>query len=297
METRVYNFSAGPATLPVSVLEEAQRDLVCFPGLGMSVLEISHRSKKSKEILEETTANIRKLLGLPDNYHVLYLQGGASLQFAMTAYNFLPKAASADYVVTGSWGKKAIAEAKKLGQARLAWSGEADSYSRIPNQEELDLDPKAAYVHMTSNETIQGVQFPTTPDTGNVPLICDASSDFLSRPLDVEKYALIYAGAQKNAGPAGVTMVLLRDDLLPRIPGELPTMLNYQTHVDAGSLFNTPPVFAIFMVMLVTRWLLKDIGGLEKMAAINSEKAQLLYDAIDQSQGFYQGVAHSESRS
>jgi phosphoserine aminotransferase len=298
MQPRVYNFSAGPATLPVSVLQEAQRHLLALPGAGMSVLEISHRSKWVDEIIETTEATLRRLLNLPDHYRVLFLQGGASLQFSMVAMNFLRGAGkSADYILTGSWSEKALQEAQREGAARVAWSGKAEGYARVPRQTELNLDPTAAYVHFTANETIQGVEFQIEPEAGDAPLICDASSDFLSRPMSVDRYGLIYAGAQKNAGPAGLTIVIVRDDLLERVPANLHTMLDYRLQAKNKSLYNTPPVFAIYITMLVTRWLLEDIGGLEKMAAINRQKARLLYEAIDLSGGFYRGHARSDSRS
>lgn len=296
MANRVWNFSPGPAVLPLPVLEEAQRDLLALPGVGMSVLEISHRSKWFDQILQEAEANLRKLLKIPDHYQVLFLQGGATLQFSMVPINFL-RGKSADYILTGSWGEKALKEAQREGRVRLAWSGKDENYVRVPRQDELDLDPNAAYVHFTSNETIQGVEFQTEPETAGVPLICDASSDFLSRPIPIEKYALLYAGAQKNAGPAGVTIVIIRSEMLERVPENLPAMLDYRLHAQNQSVYNTPPVFAIYFVMLVTRWLLNEIGGLEKMAEINRRKAQLLYEAIDRSGGFYRGHAHPESRS
>ncbi len=296
MVHRVWNFSAGPGMLPLPVLEEAQRDLLALPDVGMSVLEISHRSEWYEAINHETEQNLRQLLGIPEHYSVLFLQGGASLQFTMVPRNLLG-GRSADYIITGSWGEKAYKEAVKLGSARIAWNGKAENFTRIPRPDELELDPNSAYVHFTSNETIQGVQFPTEPAIGSTPLVCDASSDFLSRPLPIERYALIYAGAQKNAGPAGVTIVIIRNDLLERIPSNLPTMLDYRTHVEHKSLYNTPPVFAVYMVMLVTRWLRDAIGGLAKMEQINRQKAQLIYEVIDRSEGFYRGHAHPEYRS
>jgi phosphoserine aminotransferase len=298
MENRVYNFAAGPATLPLPVLEEAQRHLLALPGVGISVLEISHRSKWFDEALETAEANLRRLLNVPDNYKILFLQGGASLQFSMVAINFLRGTGlSADYIVTGSWGEKAAQEARREGSARVAWHGQADNHSRVPHQAELDLDPRAAYVHFTSNETIQGVEFPSEPDAGDVPLICDSSSDFLSRPIPVERYALIYAGAQKNAGPAGLTIVIIRDDMIERVPDNIHAMLDYRLQAKNKSVYNTPTVFAIYINKLVTQWLLDDIGGLEKMAEVNRQKAQRLYDVIDRSDGFYRGHAHSDSRS
>jgi phosphoserine aminotransferase len=298
MEKRVYNFAPGPAVLPLPALEEAQRDLLALPSAGISVLEISHRSKAFEKILGQAEENLRKLLSIPDNYRVIFLQGGALLQFAMTAMNLLRGTGkAADYIVTGTWAKKAMQEAGTQGETRVAWNGESTKFTRVPRQDELKLSPDAAYVHMTSNETIQGVQFPTEPDAGSAPLLCDASSDFLCRPLDIRKYGLLYACAQKNAGPAGVTIVIIRDDLLERTPKGLPSLLDYKVMSENKSLLNTPPTFAIYMVKLVTDWLLRDIGGLEKMHEINRQKAKMLYDAVDQSGGFYRPHADVGSRS
>lgn len=293
---RVWNFSAGPGVLPVSVLEEAQRNLLALPGAGMSVLEMSHRSKWFDSILEETESNLRTLLNIPRHYRVLFLQGGASMQFSMVPMNFL-RGGSADYLLTGSWGEKAIKEAKREGAVRVVWDGTEDNFSRMPKPHELDLDPNARYVYFTSNETIQGIEFHREPEAGSVPLICDSSSDFMSRPMDVEKYALIFAGAQKNAGPAGVTLVIIRDDMLERVPEGMHSMLDYRLQAKNNSVYNTPPTFSIYIVMLVTRWLINEVGGLAKMAEINRQKANLLYEAIDKSSGFYRGHAHIDSRS
>jgi phosphoserine aminotransferase len=295
MTERIHNFSAGPAVLPVSVLEEAQRDMLSLPGVGMSVMEISHRSKTFDEIFERAESGLRKLLGVPDNYHVLFLQGGASLQFSMIPMNFLPAEGSADYVVTGSWGKKALKEAKRAGAVNVAATMADGGFTRVPGNEELKLDPKAAYVHITTNETIEGVEWKQEPEVGDVPLIADASSDILSHPIPVDKYALIYAGAQKNMGPSGVTLVIVRDDLLKRIPDGLHTMLDYRTHVENKSLYNTPNTWGIYILSLVCKWLL-DKGGLEAMHRENQEKADLLYNAID-STDFYRGHADPDSRS
>lgn len=295
MTERIYNFSAGPAVLPMAVLEEAQRDLLSLPGVGMSVLEISHRSKTFDDIIQGAEADLRKLLKISDNYHVLFLQGGASLQFSMVPMNLLPKGGKADYVVTGSWSKAAVKEAKKVGQVNIAATTEGDNFNRIPQQSELKLDPEASYVHFTSNNTIFGTEFHYDPEVGSVPLVCDTSSDMLSRPINVDKYALIYAGAQKNMGPAGVTLVIMRKDLVKEPPADMATMLAYKTHADTNSLYNTPPVFAIYIVRLVCKWLL-GLGGLEGMQKINQEKAKILYDAIDSSD-FYRGHAKSDSRS
>jgi phosphoserine aminotransferase len=298
---RVYNFSPGPAALPRSVLEAAQRDLLDIEGVGVGALEISHRSPWFTDVIAEAEANLRDLLHIPPNYRVVFCQGGATLQFSMLAMNFLRGTGkTADYVLTGSWGDKAVKEAQKEGTVREAWSGRADGFRRVPGDQELrsSLSPQAAFVHVTANETIQGVEFLTTPAVPQgVDLFCDMSSDFLSRPVDVARYGLIYAGAQKNAGPAGVTVAIIRDDLLRRIPDGLPVMLDYRTYAEHGSLYNTPPVFSILVLMLVTRWLRDDVGGLDEQLANNRRKAATLYQAIDASQGFYAGHADLESRS
>jgi phosphoserine aminotransferase len=295
MTERIFNFSAGPAVLPVPVLEEAQRDMLSLPGVGMSVMEISHRSKTFDEIMGRADAGIRELLAVPENYHVLFLQGGASLQFSMIPMNFLPVEGSADYVITGSWGKKALKEAKRSGLVNVAATMADGGFTRVPADDEITFDPKAAYVHITSNETIEGVQWKRDLDTHGVPLMVDASSDILSRRINVGKYALIYAGAQKNIGPSGVTLVILRDDLLKRIPDRLHTMLDYRTHVENKSLYNTPNTWGIYIISLVCKWL-KEKGGLEAMERENDAKAKLIYDAIDAT-GFYRGHADSDARS
>ena len=298
MEKRVYNFSPGPAVLPLPALVEAQRDLLALPGAGISILEISHRSKQFDAIINQAEANLRKLLQIPDNYRVLFLQGGALLQFGMIPMNFLRNTGkSADYLVTGTWSKKAMDEAKTQGTVRAAWDGKAGNFNRVPRADEIQLDPSAAYVYMASNETIQGVQFPTEPQFGDVPLVCDSSSDFLCRPVPIERYGILFACAQKNAGPAGVTTVIIRDDLVAKSPNDLPSMLNYRIMAENKSLLNTPPTFGIYMVKLVTDWLLSEIGGLDKMVEINRGKSKLLYDAIDASGGFYQAHAELSSRS
>src|SRR5713226_9127923 len=295
MTQRIYNFSAGPAVLPLEVLEEAQRDLVALPGVGMSVLEISHRSTAFDEIIQGCESDIRKLAGIPDNYHVLFLQGGASMQFSMVPMSLMAAGGKADYVVTGSWSKKAIKEAQKVGQVNIAASTESENFTRVPRQDELKLDPQSAYVHITTNETIHGVEWKYDPDTGDVPLVTDASSDIFGRPINVSKYALIYAGAQKNLAPAGVTLVFIRDDMLARSPQGMHTMLDYNTHAKNKSLYNTPPVFTIYVMRLVMKWLLEQ-GGLEATERRNEEKAKLIYDAIDAS-SFYRGHAEAGSRS
>jgi phosphoserine aminotransferase len=292
---RVYNFNPGPAVLPLPVLEEVQRDLLALPS-GMSVLEISHRSKEFDAILAGAEGDLRTLLELPANYKVGFLQGGASLQFTMVPMNFLPKDSSADYILTGHWAQAALKEAKKLGKVNVAATTESENFSRIPRHEELKLDPNAAYVHFTSNNTIYGTEWATEPETGAVPLVCDASSNLLSKRIDAKKYAMIYAGAQKNLGPAGVTVVIVRDDLLARVPAGLPAMLDLKLQIEKGSVYNTPPVFAIYVLRLVMKWLLA-MGGLAEIERRNAEKAKLLYDAIDGSGGFYRGAAEKGSRS
>jgi len=293
--TRILNFSAGPAILPVEVLEQAQRDLLSLPGVGMSILEISHRSKPFEDILAGCEADLRTLAGIPDDYRVLFLQGGASLQFSMVAMNLLPAGGSADYIVSGSWSQKAVKEAKRVGAVKIAGTTESGNFTRVPRQNELTLDPKAAYVHYTTNNTIFGTEFQYLPDTGSVPLVADTSSDIFSGPIDVSKYALIYAGAQKNLAPAGVTLVIIRDDMLTRTPSSLPTMLQYGVHVENKSMYNTPPVFAIYVMRLVLAWLLKQ-GGLAAVGARNARKANKLYAAIDRTE-FYRGHAENDSRS
>jgi phosphoserine aminotransferase len=292
---RIYNFSAGPAVLPLPVLEEAQRDLVTLPGVGMSVLEISHRSKPFDAIIQGAEADFRALARIPEGYHVLFLQGGASTQFSMVPMNLLAAGATADYIVTGSWSKKAVKEAKKVGAVNVAATTEAENFARIPRQDELKLTPGAAYVHYTSNNTIFGTEWRSEPAVGDAPLVCDASSDIFSRPIDVGRYGLIYAGAQKNLGPSGLTVVVIRDDLAKRGAESLPTMLRYATHVENQSLYNTPPVFGIYILHLVLRWLVAN-GGLEAMAAQNERKADRLYAEIDRT-GFYRGHAAADSRS
>jgi len=292
---RIFNFSAGPAVLPVPVLEQAQRELVGLPGVGMSILEVSHRSKVFEDVLARAEADIRQLAGVPSNYRVLFLQGGASLQFTMVPMNLLSEGTTADYLVTGAWSTKAADEAKKIGKVHVAATTKAEQFTRIPRAEEIVLTPGAAYVHMTSNNTIYGTEWKALPDIGDIPLVSDTSSDMFSRPIDVPRHALIYAGAQKNMGPAGVTVVIIREDLLARSPASLPVMLSYAVHAENGSMYNTPPVFAIYMLGLVTRWLIGQ-GGLEAIAAVNERKAGRLYAEIDRT-GFYRGTAQKESRS
>ena len=293
---KVYNFNAGPAILPQPVLEQAQQELRDYHGRRMSILEMSHRSKEYEAVNSQAEAAFKRLLGLGDEYRVLFLQGGASMQFAMLPLNFLPAGATADYLVNGAWGEKAFEEGAKLGQARVAASTSADSYSRVPTVDEIALSESPAYVHITSNETIQGVQWQAWPEVGDRPLVADMSSDILSRPLDAHKFALIYAGAQKNLGPAGVTVVIVRQSWLESAGKTAPTMLRYTTHAKNNSLYNTPPVFAVYMLNLVLEWI-EETGGLEQIARRNDFKAKTLYNAIDGSGGFYRGHAAPASRS
>jgi phosphoserine aminotransferase len=292
---RILNFSAGPAVLPLEVLEEVQRDLLSLPGVGMSILEISHRSKAFDEIIQGCEADIRTLAGIPEGYHVLFLQGGASLQFSMVPMNLLPAGGSADYIVTGAWSEKAVKEARRVGTVKIAATSAAENHKRIPKQSELTLDPGAAYVHYTTNNTIFGTEFHYLPDVGAVPLVADASSDIFSGPIEVSRYALIYAGAQKNLAPAGVTLVIVRDDIARRTPTSIPTMLQYAVHAENKSLYNTPAAFAIYVMRLVMKWLVAQ-GGLRAIGERNQRKAARLYAEIDRT-GFYRGHAEKDSRS
>jgi len=291
---RAHNFFAGPAILPQEVLEEASQGVKDLNGIGMSVLEISHRSKFFEDIINQAKEDIKELLNLPDNYEVLFLQGGASHQFAMIPYNFLVKGKKANYVLTGSWSKKALKEASILGETYVSATSEDTSFDRIPAS--IDISDDSCYLHITSNNTIFGTQWANYPDTGNVPLICDMSSDIFCRPIDVKKFALIYAGAQKNAGPAGATIVIIRKDLLENQNSNLNTLWNYETHIKKNSMFNTPPVFAVYVIGLVAKWLKKQ-GGLEKIYGINKEKAGLIYNLIDKYPDFFKGHAKENSRS
>ncbi|GAB7386346.1 3-phosphoserine/phosphohydroxythreonine transaminase [Bacillaceae bacterium] len=293
---RAFNFNAGPTALPLEVLQEAQRELVDYRGTGMSIMEMSHRSAVYEEVHNEAIALLRELLEIPEGYHVLLLQGGASLQFAMVPMNFLRKGARAGYFLTGSWSEKAWKEAKLLGDTYIAASSKEGGYRRIPSPDEWQIETDSAYLHLTSNNTIFGTQWQAFPDTGEIPLVADMSSDILSRPLDLSKFALIYAGAQKNLGPSGVTVVIIRDDLVQKGAEDIPTLLRYRTHAEKNSLYNTPPTFAIYMLALVMKWVKKQ-GGVAQIEKRNREKAQLLYDVIDQSEGFYRGHADKESRS
>jgi phosphoserine aminotransferase len=295
---RIHNFAAGPAVLPLPVLEEIRRDLLALPGVGMSILEISHRSETFESIIAQAEADVRTLAGIPSNYSVLFLQGGASLQFSMVPMNLLNPGTTADYVDGGSWADKAVAEARKIGTVNVAASTKGENYSRIPSQSELQLTPRAAYVHITSNNTIEGTEYRELPQVGDVPLVSDTSSDMFSRPIDVRRHGLIYAGAQKNMGPAGLTLVIIRDDLLARSAEKkksLPTMLSYAVHAENKSLYNTPPVFAVYATGLVIKWLLAQ-GGLAAVGKTNERKADKLYAEIDRT-GFYRGTARKEDRS
>jgi phosphoserine aminotransferase len=291
--SKKYNFNPGPAILPEGALKKAQTELLDFNGTGMSIMEISHRSKDFEGVIQTAEAKLRKLFGIPDNYHVLFLQGGASLQFCMVPMNLL-KGGKADYIHTGEWAKKAIKEAKLFGTVNIAGTSEDKNFNYIP--EKLNLTHDAAYVHLTTNETIGGIQWIKFPDTGNVPIIADMSSDILSRRLDVSKFGLIYAGAQKNLGPAGVTLVIIRNDLVEKSADGLATMLSYKTHTKEKSLYNTPPCFAIYIVKLVMDWI-EEKGGLAAVEEINNQKAKMLYNAIDSSNGYYKGTANQKDRS
>jgi phosphoserine aminotransferase len=297
MEKRLYNFSAGPAVLPVPVLERIRDEMLCLPGCGASILEISHRSKQFIEIQERAKQRLIRLLRIPDSHSVIFLQGGARLQFSMVPMNLLRgQTEAAQYILTGSWGKYALGEAKKEGAVEVLYDGSGSGYSQLPAWSELNVSPKAAYVHWTSNETIQGIQFQSDLAAA-CPVVCDCSSDFLYRPLDVSKYGLIYACAQKNAGPAGVTVVILRKDLLERCDERLPGYLSYKNHVNEDSMWNTPPTFAIYTLGLVAEWLEESIGGLDAMHGINQHKSGLVYAAMDRHPHLYRGHARIANRS
>ena len=293
---RIYNFSSGPAMLPEPVLEKAREEIMSLGGSGMSVMEISHRSAEFERILHGAEQGIRDLLAIPANYRVLFLQGGASTQFAMVPMNFLAPGGSADYVVAGYWGKKALAEANRKGNTRVVWNGEETSFTRIPAPEELSFSPDASYVHYTSNETIDGIEFKYDLDAGGTPVVCDACSNILSKPIDVAKYALIYAGAQKNIGPSGVTVVIIRDDMIAKVPTGQHPLFDYRSLAENDSMVNTPNTWGVYLIGLVCDWL-KEQGGVEGIETKNEAKAKLLYEAIDSSDGFYRGRAERSSRS
>lgn len=292
----VYNFNAGPSALPLAVLEKAQQELINFRGTGMSIMELSHRSAAYEEVHNEAISRLKRLYSIPDNYEVLFLQGGASLQFAMAPMNFLQEGQRAGYVLTGSWAEKAFSEAKRFGEAYTLANSREDNHNHIPSLSDLNIEQSDAYIHLTSNNTIYGTQWKDFPNTGDVPLIADMSSDIMSKPIDISKFALIYAGAQKNLGPSGVTVVIIRKDLLEKANTDIPTMLSYKTHADNNSLYHTPPTFGIYMLGEVLSWI-EENGGLEAVAKNNENKAKLIYDVIDHSNDYYVGHAQLESRS
>ena len=295
---RVYNFSPGPAVLPLAVLKRVQEEMLCLPGAGASILEISHRSDEFIAIQNEAQARLRRLLEIGDEFEVLFLQGGARLQFSMTAINLLRgQTAPAQYVLTGSWGKYAAEEARKEGKVEVIYDAKATNYDRLPDPGELKISPEAAYVHITSNETIQGVQFLDDIHASGAPLVCDASSDFMCRPINLDRYSVMYACAQKNAGPAGVTVVVIRKELLERSASDLPGYLSYRNHAKEGSMWNTPPTFAIYVLGLVAEWLEETVGGLGEMLNLNRKKARLLYSKLDEYPQLFIGHAQPDSRS
>jgi len=292
---RIYNFNPGPAALPLTVLEEIQENFLDFQGSGMSITEISHRSRQFDDVVNDAAARTKRLLGLEDKFEVLFVQGGASLQFCMIPMNFLGPGRSADYVDTGTWSTKAIKEAELQGKSiQVVASSQDKNYSYIPKN--LAFNDDTDFVHLTSNNTIKGTQWSEFPNTGGIPIICDMSSDIMSRPLDADRFGMMYAGAQKNIGPAGTCLVIIRKDLLDWIPDTVPTMLKYSTFAAKNSMYNTPPCFTVYTLQLVLKWLEETIGGLEEMAAINQDKAQLLYGYMDAS-GFYRATAEADSRS
>ena len=294
--SRVYNFSAGPSMLPEAVLKRAAEEMLDYQGSGQSVMEMSHRSKVYDSIIKEAEALLREVMNIPDNYKVLFLQGGASSQFAMVPLNLFNKSKKADYVITGQWAKKAFQEAKKYGEPKAIASSEDKTYSYIPKLNKADFTPDADYFYICVNNTIYGTLYHELPDTGNVPLIGDISSCVLSEPIDVSKFGILLAGAQKNMGPAGVTIAIVREDLIGNAMDITPTMFNYKTHADNDSMFNTPPCYSIYMVKLVLEWVKNEIGGLEKMKELNEKKAKLLYDFLDNSK-LFKGTVVPEDRS
>lgn len=296
LQNRAYNFNAGPSALPLEVLEIAQKELVNYADTGMSLMEMSHRGPVFEGVHNAAIERLRKIYNIPKNYEVLFVQGGASLQFAQIPMNFLSNNKTASYVLTGSWSEKALKEAKLFGQVNEAASSKANQYKNIPALNEINWNAEDAYIHITSNNTIYGTQWKQYPETGDIPLIADMSSDILSKPVDISKFGIIYAGAQKNLGPSGVTVVIIRKDLIEKANNNIPTMLKYSTHADNNSLYNTPPTFGIYMLGEVLKWV-EAQGGLEKIAQNNEEKAALIYDVIDGSNGFYNGHAEADSRS
>ena len=293
---RVYNFSAGPSMLPQAVLEKAAAEMLDYEGSGQSVMEMSHRSKVYQSIIDRTEALLREIMNIPDNYKVLFLQGGASSQFAMVPMNLMTGSGKADYVITGQWAKKAYKEAARYGNAKVVASSEDKTFSYIPKLDKADFTPDADYFHICMNNTIYGTVYHDLPDTGDVPLVADISSCVLSRPIDVSKFGMLYAGAQKNMAPAGVTVVIIREDLIGKAMDITPTMFNYQTHADNGSMFNTPPCYTIYVMKLVLEWIQNEVGGLEQMQAINEKKAKMLYDFLDNSK-LFKGTVVPEDRS
>ncbi len=293
--SRVFNFSAGPSALPEAVLQKASEQILNCNDSGMSVMEMSHRSKEFEEIIANAESSLRKLMDIPDNYKVLFLQGGASMQFAMVPLNLMNKSGKADYVNTGEWSKKAIKEAKNFGEINVVASSEEETFNHIPELDKNTFTKDADYFYITTNNTIFGTRYAELPDTGDVPLVADASSDILSAPIDVSKFGILFAGAQKNMGPAGLTVVIIREDLIGHARKDTPTMLNYQTHADSGSMFNTPPTFAIYMAGMVFDWLLEK-GGLKEIQKINEKKAAILYDFLDNSK-LFKGTVVKKDRS
>ena len=296
MSQRIYNFSSGPAVMPQPVLERAREDMLSLGGIGMSVMEISHRSTEFGRVLEKAEAGMRSLMKLPANYRVLFMPGGATMQFSAVPMNLMQNGQSAEYIVTGAWGEKAVAEAAKFGKVDVVYSSKPKGYRSIPIEGDLRFSTGSAYVHYTSNETIDGVEFPYDLDAGGIPVVCDASSNILSKPIDIDKYGLIYAGSQKNIGPSGVTVVVIRDDLLERVPPGLPLLLDYRCFAESGSMPNTPNTWAIYMIGLVCDWLIEQ-GGVAAIEQVNIRKAKKIYDAIDSSDGFFTGCAERNARS
>lgn len=296
MSQRIYNFSSGPAVMPQPVLERAREEMLSLGGSGMSVMEISHRSEEFGRVLEKAEAGIRSLMKLPANYRVLFMPGGATMQFSIVPMNLLQNGQSAEYVVTGAWGEKAVAEAAKFGKIDVVYSSKPTGYTSIPIEGDLRFSTGSAYVHYTSNETIDGVEFSYDLDADGVPVVCDASSNILSKPIDIHKYALIYAGAQKNIGPSGVTVVIVREDLLESVPSGLPLLLDYRHFAENSSMPNTPNTWAIYMIGLVCDWLIEQ-GGVASIEQVNIRKAKKIYDAIDSSDGFFTGCAERNARS
>lgn len=290
---RVHNFSAGPAALPFDVLKKAQEELTDYRNLGSSIMEVSHRGAAYTEVDNQAKTRLNRLLNLGDDFEVLFLQGGASTQFLMVPFNLLFEGKSADYINTGSWSKKAIIEAKRFGDIHIPFSSEESNFDRVPTNAELNLSEDASYLHFTSNNTIFGTQFSSEPESNGKPLICDASSDFLSRSIDIQRYGMIYAGAQKNLGPSGVTVAIVRRDMLDKMNKDIPTIMSYNTHV--GKLFNTPPTFAVYMVNLVLEWI-EEKGGIKYFEEYNQKKSDLIYEVID-NDDFYRGTVQTESRS